>query len=186
MPELVMSILVLALLIVHSKDIVRMGTRKLALLAMLIAFASLGRCLLAAIPSAKPTSFIIILAGLSMGPAAGLVCGVLTTIVSNLLISVGPFLFWQAFAWGAMGYIAGYMPRVKWYLLAPYGFVWGFLFGWFTNLWWYSAMNIPLVWSSFLLACANSFTFDLLHAVTNAVLLLAFSRGGLQVLRKFM
>ncbi len=186
MSEVVMIVLLLALLAYTSRSIVRMGLRRLALLALMIALASVGRMILAGVPSVQPASFIIIIAGLTMGPGPGLVCGLLTTILSSFLTSVGPFMIWQMFAWGLMGFAAGYLAHAQWYILVCYGFGWGFLFGWFTNLWYYTLAQVPLNWGTFILASSKSFAMDLMHALTNAALLLMFARGSLKILRKIL
>jgi len=181
----IMAVIVL-LLAVFSPGIAKLGLRGLAVIAMLVALASAGRAIFAPIPSVQPASFIIIFCGMSLGPGAGLVCGVLTAVLSSALTSFGPFTLWQALLWGVMGLLSVCLKRSPFWVRALYGFAWGFVFGWIMNLWWYSFGIIPLTWETFFLACTMSFYFDLMHALTNAVLLALLSHGSMKVLGRFM
>ena len=68
-------------------------------------------------------------------------------------------------------------------LLAAYGFTVGFLFGWGMNLWYYADGSAPFTLSAFFMSCVASFSFDLAHALTNAVLLLLFSDSLFSLLK---
>lgn len=182
MIELIMICLLLTALALSAPGFLRRGLKALVVVAVLAALASVGRMLFASIPSVQPASFFIILCGLSLGPGAGLICGLLTALLSGLLTSLGPFTLWQAFFWGLMGLSAVALRRAPWWVLVAFGFAWGFLFGWGMNLWWYSVADVPLTLGAFLLACVKSFSHDLAHALTNAALLAAFSRGSLKLL----
>ena len=53
----------------------RTGAREIGLVAVLIAAASAGRVLFAALPGAQPVTAIAIIAGVSLGPRAGIAVG---------------------------------------------------------------------------------------------------------------
>ncbi len=180
--QLALAGLLLALLIVFGRGLTRCGARTLALLGLLVAIASGGRALFAAVPSVQPASFVIICAGLWLGPGAGLVVGLLTGLLSNLLLGLGPYTLSQMFLWGLMGLTGAFLRRAPQGALVAFGFVWGFVFGWAMNLVWYTFSGAPLVWAVYLAACAASFWFDFLHAAVNAVLLLMFSKFSLSLL----
>ena len=169
-----------------SRDFARTGVRGMCAAAILTALASLGRALFAGIPSVQPASFIIMVCGATLGGGAGLYCGMLTAVLSNLLIGqIGPYTVWQMFFWGIMGLCAPRPMNAGAVVRVIYGFAWGFVFGWGMNLWYPLAGFVPLNAVSFLLACVSSFTFDLAHALTNAVLCLTAGGAGMKAVWRF-
>lgn len=172
MIELIIASLLIIISVFYSKSFKRFSLRDIVILAILVAISSVGRYMFSMIPSVQPSSFIIITAGLLFGPAGGFAVGIGTALLSNILLGLGPYVLWQMFCWGLMGLIAGYLNKVHFTLVAVYGFIWGFLFGWITNLWWIAAGMIPFTTNTVLTGMALSFNMDLSHAVTNLVLLL--------------
>jgi energy-coupling factor transport system substrate-specific component len=139
--------------------------------ALLASLSSVGRFAFAAIPSVQPASFIIIMTGVLLGPGAGLVCGVITGFLSNLLLGMlWPYAAWHMLLWGVMGLLAGLLGRLPFWLHATLGFAWGFVFGWVMNLMWYT-MGAPFSLPVFILACVSSAAFDLAHALANLLLI---------------
>lgn len=87
--------------------------REIVFLAVLATVAALGRVAMAAVPDVKPTSFVIVMTGLTLGPEAGFIVGSTSAVVSNLFLGQGPWTPWQMFAWGAMGISAGLIRNFK-------------------------------------------------------------------------
>ncbi len=172
--EVYLLIVLLILLIGFGRGFVRQGLQALLAVAVLIAMASIGRALFASIPNVQPASFLIMVCGFIWGPGAGLVAGILTALLSSLLTSLGLHTVWQAFFWGLMGLSAAAFRRTPIYVRVSFGFIWGFLFGWGMNLWYYSLAGAPFSWSAYLVACTFGFNFDLLHAAANAALLFLY------------
>ncbi|NDL67178.1 ECF transporter S component [Anaerotalea alkaliphila] len=170
-----------------------MKAEEIVLVASLAALGAMGRVPFAAIPGVQPTSFIVIMAGLTLGAESGFVIGSTAAIVSNLFLGQGPWTPWQMLAWGSMGLAAGLLRRLPWmhrpWGRAAFGFVWGFLYGWIMNLWFVLGFLHPLSWQAFAGAFAASAYFDLSHALANATFLLLFggkwSRILGRVVRKF-
>ncbi|BDZ70906.1 hypothetical protein GCM10025861_14230 [Methanobacterium petrolearium] len=82
----------------------------------------------------------------------------------------------QMIAWGLMGLTAGILSSKldkNKYLRSGFGFAWGFLYGWITNLSMLPFLS-SITLTSVIGVYAASFPFDLIHAVTNAVLLFLF------------
>ena len=79
------------------------GSRMLALVATLAALAAIGRIAFAPIPNVKPTTDIVLIAGLVLGGAPGFVVGSVAALASNLLFGQGPWTPWQMAAWGLCG-----------------------------------------------------------------------------------
>jgi len=163
----------------------RVIIEKVVLIALLSALSSAGRVLFSGIPSVQPSSFIIIVTGISFGPELGLMTGLVTAIASNLILGQGPWTLWQMLLWGVMGYGAGILStnlvRHK-ALRVIYGFTWGFIFGWVMNMWVVAGYSPEIGVKAFIAAGAASFYMDLAHAISNAALLLL---AGDRLIRTF-
>jgi energy-coupling factor transport system substrate-specific component len=148
----------------------------LVLIAILVAISVMGTLPTAAIPSVQAASFIIIMTGIVFGRKIGFITGSLTAIVIGLFIGLGYWTLFQMVGWGLMGLTSGIfsskLEKNK-YLRAGFGFSWGFFYGWITNiamLTFLSSINLTAVFSVYML----SFPFDLVHGITNAILLTLF------------
>ncbi|WP_420177015.1 ECF transporter S component [Luteococcus sp. OSA5] len=112
-----------------------LDVKALALLGVLSAVGAAVRPLGAGTAGLEAIFFLIIIAGRVFGPGFGFVLGNTTLFASALLTSgVGPWLPFQMLAAGFVGLGAGLLPRARgWWevaLLAGYGFVAGFGYGW--------------------------------------------------------
>lgn len=163
--------------------------REIVFIAVLATIAALGRVAMAPFPDVKPTSFIVIVTALALGPESGFIVGSTAAIVSNLFLGQGPWTPWQMFAWGMMGVTAGLIRHYRWthnrYCLATLGLIYGFLFGWIMDLWYALVYVQPLTLKSFLAAFAASFYFDLIHGITTAVLLFWLYKSWFRIIRRF-
>src|SRR3954447_13902142 len=74
-----------------------------ALVATLAALAALGRVAFAPLPSVKPTTTIVLIAGFALGAAPGFTVGAVAALASNLFFGQGPWTPWQMVAWGLVG-----------------------------------------------------------------------------------
>lgn len=188
LPALLLAVCGLLLVCFFDFEHSRAGAQKIVLIALLAAVACAGRVLFAGLPSVQPVSFLIILTGMVFGPQAGFMTGAMTAFTSNMLLGQGPWTVWQMAAWGIMGLLAGALGRfLKKYAaaLCVYGFLWGFLFGWFMNLWtvsggFFGAISLRAVFT----ACAASFPLDLAHAACNLLLLLLLARPFLRKMER--
>lgn len=166
----------------------RPQARELVPIAVLAAAGAAGRALFAAFPSVKPTSAIVIVSGIVFGPEAGFMTGATSALVSNFFFGQGPFTPWQMFGWGMMGFTAGLLFRKREKVNVPaicvFGFIWGFLFGWFMDIWQALGFLSPVTFKGFLLTFAASFYFDLTHAVSNAVFLLLIAKRWVKILSR--
>lgn len=181
-PDVVLAAGIIILLIIYSKQIHGIGVRGLAAVAVMCALAAAGGAALRNIPGVQPVSFIIIICGVLFGPGAGLCCGLVSSLLFDLLTTISLYTMWRLACWGVMGVLAAYLPVKKPLVLAAYGFVWGFVFGWIMNAVYYIYGIVPFTWPLFGAVCLSSVLFDLSHAVTNAVLLLFFSKSVIKIL----
>ena len=168
----------------------KMEAEEIVLIASLSAIAAIGRVPFAALPGIQPTSFMIIMSGILLGPETGFIIGSTTGLVSNIFLGQGPWTPWQMLAWGLMGFTAGIFRRQKWFKhrlgLTAFGFGWGFLFGWILNLWFVLGFFEPLSRSVWLSAFTASFYFDLSHALANMALIFFFAKRWEKILGRII
>ncbi len=177
---------ILLLYIVAAKMQKSFSVKDIVVIGLLVAISSSGRVALSMIPSVQPSSFIIIVTGMVLGGGAGYIVGTLTAFISNIFLGMGPWLPWQMLMWGIMGLTAPLLKNKGRLLPAIVGVLWGFVFGWVLNLYWFLDGTMPFSWIAYLASCGTSFVFDLMHGVTNGVLLLAFSEKWLTHILAFV
>lgn len=187
--ELIILAIIVVLLVVFNRSIRRMGTRRLITCSILCAVAGAAGAQMRSIPGVQPTSFIVIFCGMAFGPGPALCCGIVSALVFDLMSFITQYTVWRMILWGLMGLLAGFMPRLQkpaaqWSLLAVYGFIWGFLFGWVSNSVVYFNGTVPFAIETFIASCVFSAPFELSHALTNAVLLSTLGYPLMKLLSK--
>ncbi|MFP7493762.1 ECF transporter S component [Terribacillus saccharophilus] len=147
------------------------STRKLTLLAMLTALAAVGRIyanvLFPFLPNMQPMTSVIIICSLLLGPIAGIIIAVLSTLLSNMLLGMGIWTVWQMLAWGLIGFSFGFLGKLwKRPPLIPMtiasiltGYLYGFLI---------SVPNV-FIMEHFLAYYIAGLSFDTLHAIGNGI-----------------
>ena len=80
--------------------------RELVTIAVMCALAVVSRVAIL-IPNFKPTTAIIMIAGIALGPEAGFMTGAVTAFASNFFFSQGPWTPWQMLGYGVGGFLAG-------------------------------------------------------------------------------
>ena len=182
--------LALIALAILSFETRRSSTKTLVLIAVLGAIAALGRIPFAVIPSAQPTTFIVIVSAIVFGPGVGAAVGMLAAFVSNFFLGHGPWTFFQMAAWGSCGLLTGilarHLPQLEQRrMLTIYGAAWGLVFGWMMNFWiWYSFVW-PHTLETWIASNLASLWFDLIHSSSNALFLWFFSIEIILILRRF-
>ena len=161
---------------------ISINSKEIGFIAILGAVSAASRVPFAAIPSIQPCTYLIICSGYVFGPIAGFMVGAITSLISNLFLGMGPWTLYQVFAWGLAGFFAGFIKLDKKWKLCLCGFVGGYLFGFITNLWFWSAVIYPLNLKTLLAVQANSFWFDSFHAIGNVIFLWIF---GIKTIRIF-
>lgn len=150
-------------------------TESIVLLAILIATASIGRLILISIPSVNLQSFIVIMVGIVFGKKEGFIVGSLSALVTAMILGIGPWVVFQMIGWGLMGLTAGLIAEKLDNIVfrVAFGLAWGLLYGWIADLsgiFYLGSINLGSVLGLFI----SSFSFDMLHGVSNAVLLAVF------------
>lgn len=143
--------------------------------AVMTAFASAGRILFAPIPDFKPTTAIIILAGISFGPTGGFLTGIFTALCSNFFFGQGIWTLWQMVTWGIIGFLAGLLTKCKFLdnlsKVVAFGLFSGFLYGIIINTFnavvYVRPLNFAAVFASFM----SAFIFDFVHSISTGLFL---------------
>ncbi|HSC50334.1 MAG TPA: ECF transporter S component [Gaiellaceae bacterium] len=149
------------------------SSKELVLIATLAAAAAAGRVLFAAVPNVQPVTVTAVVAGVALGPRAGMAVGGLAALVSNFYLGQGAYTPWQMLAWAGCGLVGGLAApllrrRVP---LALACFVLGFAFDAFMDVWeWLSFY--PHTWQAFTALYLRGIWFDAAHAGGNVVLAL--------------
>jgi energy-coupling factor transport system substrate-specific component len=169
------------------------SARVLALVATLAALAAIGRIAFAPIPNVKPTTDIVLLAGVALGGAPGFAVGAVAAIASNLFFGQGTWTPWQMAAWGLIG-IAGaglalvyrrFGRRPGRVVLSLACALAGLAYGAVMNFSLWVTYSGDHTWAKLATTFATSLPFDLAHAGGNVVFCLAFGPALLAALLRF-
>jgi energy-coupling factor transport system substrate-specific component len=167
------------------------STRVLALVATLAALAALGRVAFAPLPNVKPTTDIVLIAGLVLGGAPGFMVGAVAAVASNLFFGQGPWTPWQMAAWGAIGVAGALLARAargreigRVSLAIACGLA-GLAFGAVMNLHMWITYSGDHTLAKLGAYFATSLPFDLAHAFGNVVFALAFGPALIRALQRF-
>ena len=163
------------------------SSKMIALVSMLGTISAVLRIPFAALPSVQPCTFLIICSGYVFGPIAGFMVGAITPLVSNFFLGQGPWTPYQMLAWGLAGVSAAYVRRfhLNRIGLVIFGILWGYLYGWIIDVWFWSSFVYPLTLKTFIVAQLNSAWFDSLHAMGNAIFLGFFGEKTIAILERF-
>ena len=164
--------------------------RELVIIAVMCALATVSRIAFAFLPSFKPITGIIMIAGIAFGPEAGFMTGAISAFASNFFYSQGPWTPWQMMAFGCGGFLAGVLfsrksRSVNPIVLAIFGlctilFVVGPLLDACTVFTTLSAFTAEAVWLVF----ARGFVHNVAHGLSCAITLLVLSKPLLEKLNR--
>lgn len=152
----------------------RAGSREIGLVAVLIAAASAGRVLFVAVPGAQPVTAIAIIAGVALGPRAGIAVGAGSALVSNAFLGQGPWTPWQMLLWGLAGLAGGLLApalrRSRWALVGL-GAGMSLVFGGLMDVWQLATFGPALTLTAFAAVHVRAVPFDVAHAIATAAIL---------------
>lgn len=214
LPLMMAMILALcSVVLIYEIQQYRLNTKLIALLGILIAINSVLRFIDLTLPvlgGFSPVFFLILITGYIFGGRMGFLMGTLTMLVSALITGgVGPWLPNQMLTAGWVGLSAAVARRFvkithlenkpgEIITLIIFGFLWGYLYGAITNLWFWPFLAGPAnqsfsAGSGLAISLRNygifylgtSLVWDTTRAIGNILLLIFFGRATLQVLRRF-
>lgn len=160
--------------------------RELVTISVMCALAVASRVAVV-IPSFKPTTAVIMIAGIAFGAEAGFLTGAITAFASNFFFSQGPWTPWQMMAYGFGGFLAGLIFHRRKHqnpvILAAFGFCAILLaVGPLLDSCTIFTTASRITWKYVLAVFAAGFPLNLNHAIACAVTLLLLSRPLLQKL----
>jgi energy-coupling factor transport system substrate-specific component len=165
------------------------GTKEIAIIATLSAFASVGRIAFAPIPNVKPVTFLVALTGFVFGPYEGFLVGSTTAFLSNIFFGQGPWTPWQMFCWGLVGIIAGFWgkkgKKVSAFNFSVVCFLFGFMFDWIMDLQYIIGFVKPLNFWTFIGGYVSGLTFDVLHGGSSFIFSIIFYDSFLPVFKRY-
>jgi energy-coupling factor transport system substrate-specific component len=182
-------VVVALLLLIRGFEKKKASSREISVIAVLCALSALGRAPTAGFLCIQPTMFLVIASGFIFNMRTGFIVGALTPFISNFFMGQGPWTPWQMLTWGLMGSSAGWLrlirPGVCHTALIIFNIVWGYLYGWIMNVWFWSFFIDPLSWQSYLSTCAASLGFDTARALANGLFFSLLGPGVMKILRRF-
>lgn len=163
------------------------SSKEVALVAMLGTISAVLRVPFAAIPNVQPCTYLIICSGYVFGPVAGFMVGAITALISNFFLGQGPWTPYQMLAWGLAAVSAAYVRRLNpgKVGLIVFGVIWGYLYGWLMNTWFWVSFTYPLTLRTFVVTQFSSIWFDTFHAAGNAIFLGVFGLKTITILERF-
>jgi energy-coupling factor transport system substrate-specific component len=204
-PTFMFGVLLVVVLAVVLAEMAEGGidAKALAMLGVLSAIGAALRPLGAGTAGVETIFFTLVLAGRVFGAGFGFSLGCVTLFASSLLTGgVGPWMPYQMFACAWVGLFAGLLPRVTGKLeivmLAAYGAVAGYFFGFMVNLsfWPFSLDSHSTIsylpgapfteqWHRYLVFDATtSLGWDTGRAITNFVCILVVGPAALATFRR--
>jgi energy-coupling factor transport system substrate-specific component len=88
---------------------------------------------------------------------------------------------------GTAGVSAAYLRRfnLNHFWLIALGVIWGYLYGWTVNIFYWVSLIYPLTWRTFLVYQLNCVWLYTFHAIGNAVFLGVFGMKTIAILERF-
>ena len=163
--------------------------RELVTIAVLCAIGVAGRSAFFMLPQFKPVLALVIIAGVAFGGETGFLVGAVTMMVSNVLFSQGPWMPWQMFSMGIIGFLAGVLFR-KGLLRRSRGSL--ATFGAFAAVIFYGGIMNPAAalmynaqsinWNMILAYYVSGLPMDLVHAAATVIFILIAAEPMLEKL----
>ena len=153
------------------------NTRKMVVLATLIALSVVGRFIFAALPGFKPVTAIVVISAIFFGAESGFLVGALSALISNVYFGQGPWTPFQMFTWGIIGFIAGFpyisekLKSNKVYLIL-YGIFAGVMYSLIMDIWTVMSLDGTFNFARYITVAGIALPFMITYAVSNVVFLL--------------
>jgi len=145
------------------------SVREIAVLSIVTALCTVGRIMFQFIPNVQPMTTIFIIITLAVGLREGLVVSLLSLILSNIILGMGPWLFHQMISYTVVLLVAKLLltriykrENANWILLS-YAFVSGIIYGFVISYLSYKMFGM----SRFLPYYLMGLSFDIIHGIGN-------------------
>lgn len=146
-------------------------TKEICLIGILAAVNIASRIALQALPNIKPVTAIIIISVMVFGLTFGIKLTVVTTLVSNIFLGMGPWTLFQILAWIVICLLTQILidcfrklnktPHLL--FMAIFSFLMGYVFGFIVSL----EQLVEGGFGLFIVYYMNGLLFDTFHAIGN-------------------
>ena len=164
------------------------SSRMVALIAVLVASNVVLRQVMHGV-GASPIFFLVLLTGYVFGAVPGFVLGSATILVSNFFVGGhGPWSLLQMASLGFFGFFAAYLPkntRHEISLLAVYGFLGGFFYGFSTDIFTWLFFFTEYTFSTYFGVAVRGLGFNMAYAVGNVFFITVLGPPVLKVFKRF-
>ena len=158
----------------------KIPTVEIVIIAVMVAIASIGRVIFYPLPAFKPVTAIIILTAMYFGAEAGFITGSFTALVSGIFYLQGPWVPFQMFVWGIIGFVAGVLQEKNLLSeklpLCVYGIISGAMFSLIMDIWTVISVDGTFSFARYLTMVGISMPFMLTYCVSNVVFLLILAK----------
>lgn len=154
-------------------------TKRLILIAAMVALSVVGRILFTPLPGFKPVTAIVVITAMYFGSEAGFMTGALSAVISNFSFGQGPWTPFQMFSWGMIGLIAGLLAKhlkENKTVLGVYAVISGVLYSLLMDVWTVLWADGYFNFSRYLAAIVSATQFTVIYAVSNVIFLLLFAK----------
>ena len=146
------------------------GTRRMVIVAVMIALSGVGRF----IPLFKPVTAITVITAIWLGGESGFLVGSLSALLFNFYFGQGPWTPFQMLAWGMIGLVAGFLaePLKKSRIaLTLYGVAAGIAYSFIMDVWTVLGHYGTFSKDLYLAALVTAIPYTVTYAVSNFVFL---------------
>lgn len=146
--------------------------QRIALLAVMTALVTVGRLVFALpiLPNIQPMTALLILITLNIGVIDGLVVAVLSMLLTNMMLGMGPWTIFQIISFAAVILLTGILKYFYNFgslknrlLFSIWALITGFLYGLIISFFSFHLYGM----NNFLVYYINGLPFDFLHALGN-------------------
>lgn len=172
-----------------SKETKYFTIHRIALLAIMTAFATVGRLMFSipVLPNIQPMTALLIILTLNVGVIDGLVVATLSMLLTNMMLGMGPWTILQVIAFGVIILLTGILKYIYRYgtlinriIFSVWALITAFIYGFIMTFLSYHLYGM----SNFLVYYINGLPFDLLHAVGNIGFFLLLEPIIVPIIRK--
>lgn len=156
------------LLVYFQYEQSRPSLRRIVVLAVMISLVVSSRVVFILTPSFKPMTAMIIICGIVFGKAEGFLCGSLAAFISNFIFGQGPWTPFQMFAWGMIGYGAGFLKKEQTFWIYSFALCSGVFFTLCMDLWSVLLFD-SLQWQRYVLYVMGSLPTTIMYCIANVI-----------------
>jgi energy-coupling factor transport system substrate-specific component len=146
-------------------------------IVVLTAIAVVGRIIMTPIPNFQPVSALVVLTGIFFGRRSGYLMGAFTALISDMMLGMGPWLPWQMYGWGVMGYFAGVLAdrgafgKGHTWAVFLYGILSSAFYGFMLDTWFIIGFVSDITPAAAAAAYAAGVSMNISHVVSTVIFL---------------